>query len=50
MGIVIDVGTIWDIRDIYAVFLAQCAVYIVKSFIVCKKVIGKENYRYGEIT
>lgn len=47
MDIVIAVGTIWDI---YAVFLAQCAVYIVKSSIVCKKVIGKENYRYGEIT
>lgn len=50
MGIVIDVGTIWDIWDIYAVFLAQCAVYIVKLYMVCKKVIGKENYRYGEIT
>lgn len=47
MGIVIDVETI---RDIYAVFLAQCAVYIVKLYVVCKKVIGKENYRYGEIT
>lgn len=47
MGIVIDVETI---RDIYAVFLAQCAVYIVKLYVICKKVIGKENYRYGEIT
>lgn len=47
IGIVIVGGTI---RDIYAFFLAQGAVYIVKSYMICKKVIGKEKYRYGEIT
>lgn len=33
-----------------AVFLAQQAQCIVKSYMICKKVIGKEKYRYGEIT